>query len=111
MSSAFGCSVGRTFFSHCDITKRTLTVGGRITECLVSSLTRLDLTKEETMLLFVCCEAVESKLVKVETVQGCIMKLSPIVSVFCTWLHSQLVASSSQKQKCILESGHFRKDF
>ena len=34
--------------------QRTLTVGGRITVLLASSLTRLDLTNEENMLLFVC---------------------------------------------------------
>ena len=33
----------------------------------VSSLSRLDLTKEENMLFFVCSEAAESKLVKLET--------------------------------------------
>ena len=34
---------------------------------LVSSLTRQELTKKEQMLLFVCSEAIESKLVKLET--------------------------------------------
>ena len=43
---------------------RTLIVWGRITVQLVSSLTRLDLTSEAYVLLFVCSEAVESKLVK-----------------------------------------------
>ena len=38
-----------------------------ITGQLVSSLTRLDLTNEENMLLFECDEADESKLVKLET--------------------------------------------
>ena len=47
--------------------QRTLTVGGSITVCLVSSLTRLDLTKYENMLLFVYSEAVESNLVKLGT--------------------------------------------
>ena len=51
-----------------------LTVGGRITVRLVSSLTRLNLTKEENnMLLFVSSEAVESKLVKLETCQTVIL--------------------------------------
>ena len=36
--------------------QRTLTVGGRITVHLVSSLTRLELTKEGNIILF--CEAV-----------------------------------------------------
>ena len=43
---------------------RTLIVWGRITVQVVSSLTRLDLTSEAYVLLFVCSEAVESKLVK-----------------------------------------------
>ena len=34
---------------------------------LISSLTRLDLTKQENMLLSACSEAVESQLVKLET--------------------------------------------
>ena len=54
-------------------------VGGHITVQLVSSLLRLDLTKEENMLFFVCSEAVESKLVKLETSRTVI--LSPIASV------------------------------
>ena len=59
--------------------QRTLTVGGSITVCLVSSLTRLDLTKYENMLLFVYSEAVESNLVKLET--SCTVILPPTVSV------------------------------
>ena len=47
--------------------QRTFTVEGRITVLLVSSLTRLTLIKEENMLLFVCREAVESRLGKLET--------------------------------------------
>ena len=47
--------------------QRTLTVRGRITVRLVSSLTTLDLTNEENMLLFVCSEAVGSERVKLET--------------------------------------------
>ena len=46
------------------LVQRTLTVGARITVQLVSSLTRLDLTKEENMLFFVCSETAKSKLVK-----------------------------------------------
>ena len=46
---------------------------------LVSSLIRLDLTNKETMLLFVCSEAVESKLVTLETSRAVI--LPPMVSV------------------------------
>ena len=56
-----------------------LNVGGRITVDLISSLTRLDLTTEENMLLFVCSEAVESNLVKLEA--SCTMILPPIMSV------------------------------
>ena len=40
---------------------------GSITVKLVSSLTRFDLTKEENMMVFVCSEAVEPKLVQLET--------------------------------------------
>ena len=50
----------------------TFIVGGRITVQLVSSLTRLDLTKEENM-FFVCNEATESKLVKLETSRAVIL--------------------------------------
>ena len=54
--------------TKCDqIRQRTLTVGGRITVHLVSSLTRLDLTEDEKM-FFVCPEAAESKLLKLETI-------------------------------------------
>ena len=38
--------------------QRTLTVGGRITVWLVSSLTRLELTSEGNIILFVFSEAV-----------------------------------------------------
>ena len=44
----------------------TLTVGGRINVWPASSLTRLDLTKVESVLLFVSSEAVESNLFKLE---------------------------------------------
>ena len=47
--------------------QKRLTIGGRITVWLVSSLTRLDLTKKENMLLFVLSEAVQSELDKLET--------------------------------------------
>ena len=56
------------FYKYSDATlQRTLTIGGSKTVQLVSSLTGLDLTKKENMLLFVCSDAVESKLVKLET--------------------------------------------
>ena len=69
-----------------------LTVGGRITVRLVSSLTRLNLTKEENnMLLFVSSEAVESKLVKLETCQTVILpppnsegSLPPMTVLLCS---------------------------
>ena len=65
--------------------QKRLTIGGRITVWLVSSLTRLDLTKNENMLLFVCCEAIESKLVKLETSHTVILfpKLSFLCEVTC----------------------------
>ena len=37
---------------------------GKINVQLVSCLAKLDLTNEENILLFVCCEAIKSKLVK-----------------------------------------------
>ena len=62
--------------------KRTLTVGGSVTVWLVvSSLTRLDLTKAENMSLLLCSEAVESKLLKLETSRTA--TLLPTVSVLC----------------------------
>ena len=48
---------------------------GSITVKLVSSLTRFDLTKEENMMVFVCSEAVEPKLVQLET--SCSVILPP----------------------------------
>ena len=42
-------------------------LGVRIAVQLVSSLTRLALTKEENKLLFICSEAVESNLVRLVT--------------------------------------------
>ena len=59
--------------------QRSLTVGGRITVQLVSGLTRLELTKKENLLIFVCSEAVESILEKLET--SCTVILRPTVSV------------------------------
>ena len=47
--------------------QRTIAIVGRITVWLVSSLTRLDLIKDKTMLLFVCRKEVESNLVILET--------------------------------------------
>ena len=46
---------------------------------MVSSLTRLDLTNKVNMLLYVCSEAVESELVKLETSRTVI--LPPLVSL------------------------------
>ena len=57
------CLIGKMLW----VGQRTLTIGGRITVWLVSSLTRLDLTKKENMLLFVLSEAVQSELDKLET--------------------------------------------
>ena len=51
---------------------------------LVSSLTRLELTKKENMLLFVCSEAFESILVKLETSHSVIHP--PTVSVL--WMRA-----------------------
>ena len=49
---------------------------------LVSSLTRLDLTKKEKLLLFfICSEAVESKLVNLETSRTVMLPLK--MSVLC----------------------------
>ena len=41
---------------------RALTVGGRITAWLLSSLTGFDSTKQENMLLFECTKTTESKI-------------------------------------------------
>ena len=54
---------GRTLY----LVDRTLTFGGRTTVQLASSLTRLDLTKEEIIFFVGGSEAAESKLVKLET--------------------------------------------
>ena len=66
--------------------QRTLTVGGKITVRLVSSLTRLELTNEGNVILFVFSEAVKYNLVKLET--SCTVMLPPMVSVFCSETHS-----------------------
>ena len=51
-----------------NLKQRTFTGGGgSIIVKLVSSLPRLERTKKENMLLFVCGEADESKFVKLET--------------------------------------------
>ena len=56
------CRAKATTPGHLDVSyQKTLTDGGSITVRLVSCLTRWDLTKD------VCSEAVESKLVKLET--------------------------------------------
>ena len=60
--------------------QRTLTVQGRITVQLVSSLTRLDVMNEEIMLLLnVGSEAAKSKLVKLKT--NCTVIYSYTISV------------------------------
>ena len=59
--------------------QRTLTVGGSFTVQLVSSLTRLKLTSEGNIILFVFSEAVYCNLVKLET--NCTVMLPPTVSV------------------------------
>ena len=73
-------TVSRKWSYSYDFSQRTLTLWGRITEWLVSSLTRLDLTKEENI-LFVCNETVKSNLVKLET--SCTVILNPTVSALC----------------------------
>ena len=50
-----------------DPNQRPLTIGDRDHCTVVSSSTRLDLTNKENMLSFVCSEAVESELVKLDT--------------------------------------------
>ena len=57
-------------------------VGGWITVWLVSSLTRLEMTNEGNIILFVFSEAVYCNLVKLET--SCTVMLPPTVSVL--WL-------------------------
>ena len=63
-----------------EASQRTVTIEGRITVWLVSSLTGLPLTKQENMLIFVGTETTESKPVKLDN--GCTVKHAPtIVSV------------------------------
>ena len=59
--------------------QRTLTVGGSITVCLASSLTRLDLINKQNMLLLVCSETVESKLLNLEASHTKILPLTVTV--------------------------------
>ena len=55
----FGCIIFVTMFFYLGKSQqRTLTVGGSITVWLVSSLTRLELTSEGNIILFVFSEAV-----------------------------------------------------
>ena len=69
--------------------QRTLTVQGRITVQLVSSLTRLDVMNEEIMLLLnVCSEAAKSKLVKLKT--SCTVIYSYTISVLWMLLKADL---------------------
>ena len=58
-------------------------LGGRITLHLVSRLTTFDLTKTEIMCLFVCSEAGEAKLVKLENSHTVI--IPPMFNVVCTY--------------------------
>ena len=64
--------------------QRTLAIEGRITVQLVSSLTRLELTNEGNIILFVFSEAVESNLVILETSRTVI--LFTLVSVLRVYL-------------------------
>ena len=58
---------------------------GRITGQLVSSLTRLDLTKKGKVLFSTCSEAVESKLVKLETSHTVILPPNSECSLHYHW--------------------------
>ena len=59
----------------------TLSIRGRITLQLVSSLTRLDFTKKENMLfLYLCSDEVKS-LLKLDTIHTVI--LPPMLCVLC----------------------------
>ena len=72
----------------------TLTTGGMITKRLLSSLTELDLTKQENMLLFVCSETTESK--PRQTGDQAYSETSPYVE--CTLLYS--VARKTEPHHC-----------
>ena len=81
--------------------QRTLAVGGRITVQLVSSLTRLDLTRKKICyFVFVPSEAVESKLVNLETSHTVILR--PTLSVLCNYIPAVqcLVKFVSKASKC-----------
>ena len=56
--------------------QETLTIGGSNTEQLVSTLTGLESTEIENMLLFVCNRTTESKPVKQETSYTVILPLA-----------------------------------
>ena len=75
----------KTFFTACQYVQRTHTLGGRITIHLVSSLTRLDLTKPQNMLLITCTETTEYKPIKLEASHTNI--LPPKVTVLCFILY------------------------
>ena len=78
--SSFSSSNTCSYREHSPLGKVTLT------EWLVYSFTRQELTKEEHLSLFGCSEAVESKLVKLET-SGTVI-LSTMVSVLLFLSHS-----------------------
>ena len=61
--------------------KIALKFSSDIAQRILSSLKRLNLTKIDNMVLFVCSEAVKSKLVKLET--GSTVIFPPTVSVHC----------------------------
>ena len=74
--------------------QRSLSIGGSITVLLVSSLTWLDLTKQHNMLLFVCSETFESKLVNLETSRqwyfplvGCSLHKLMVLILVSNYLH------------------------
>ena len=79
--------------------------GGRITVQLISSLTRLDLTKKGNMLFFVHSERAESKLVKLETSRT--VTLPPKVSVLCFCLNKLGIPFA--KYKCKANRYRFTK--
>ena len=74
---------------------RTPTEEGMITVRLVSSSTRLDLTKKENMLLFVSSEAVVSKILKLETSRTVILPPNGE----CSLLHGFECAFNQDTQK------------
>ena len=77
--------------------QKTLTVGESITVRLLSSLTRLNMTNKDYMLfLYLCSEAVEYKLVKLETSHTVI--LPPTVSVLCSDIQARKGPNIRQQQ-------------